>query len=828
MVLTTNDIYEECYIEICRNKGIDKTDDGLQKYIAAMTSIYHAVCLDIDDTLTCSKHTEKIAILKALSTLVKRNVMICFITGRGKTKALDFLCQLKESLKQYDSEIKEFHFSRWYCITNNGVSLYYSDNYGNSGFLEESISLVNPEIKTKYLDIKGELQEEVASLLSRITGIGYEKIISDSNHSIGENSLRFPLPEKYAHFANDDLIENIRNIVEKRIPNVFGVSRGIYNKNNMTVIEISMTNKGKAINQVEEYLGIPQNKMLRVGDQGDYSGNDYEMLNCSSGFSVGKYSQEEDRCWPVIQSDGYGFVNVIAGAGATATLLNSLKIFPTICLETPSKDIYLPRLAYSEHMNISANRDTYNYYENQIKYSLKDSAHLFFGSSDIINKKTGGFYISDSEYALLKAKNPEHILFKIYDKAVDYRKNNRANLKFALRTDTGLLLRGPWNYYSGLAFRKERKITKLLVSRLNRRRINFFKVCINEIRKSDIDVNDSITRRVILGILDSVRDYLLLCINFVLQNKVSNEDVIYVFSQSSEKEEDKKLMYLYSLAKANLCFMYNSLFGIIDANYVINIRNFLEKDILPVTKIASKTIETLDEDFNYNKACRVWREIDSFYENVVAIETSITKYVNEYSLVKQRICFYGIRYGSLELPIIAAMLLDIKYRYFDIKYSIGVICISSDYSGNHKGTLATNRHLKTLYNCDSIIQSDNYHVVMDDNLVTGRTIQIAINLLVNKKIYPHKVFVVRYPAVNRVEHMFLPYHGAPDVDLFWKFIYGLTSPTPYTKLEIPFGYSNNEKDKYLDLLGNFNKTRKYVNELLYKNGLYEKRGEITR
>ena len=117
---------------------------------------------------------------------------------------------------------------------------------------------------------------------------------------------------------------------------------------------------------------------------------------------------------------------------------------------------------------------------------------------------------------------------------------------------------------------------------------------------------------------------------------------------------------------------------------------------------------------------------------------------------------------------------------------------------------------------------------MDDNLVTGRTIQIAINLLVNKKIYPHKVFVVRYPAVNRVEHMFLPYHGAPDVDLFWKFIYGLTSPTPYTKLEIPFGYSNNEKDKYLDLLGNFNKTRKYVNELLYKNGLYEKRGEITR
>lgn len=172
------------------------------------------------------------------------------------------------------------------------------------------------------------------------------------------------------------------------------------------------------------------------------------------------------------------------------------------------------------------------------------------------------------------------------------------------------------------------------------------------------------------------------------------------------------------------------------------------------------------------------------------------------------------------------MLFDTKYRYFNADYSIGVICICSNYAINHDGILKTGRLFTKIFNGEGLYESNNKHIVMDDNLVTGRTIQIALNLLVNNNIYPHKAFVVRYPAVNRIEHMFLQDHGAPDIDLFWKFIYGLTSPTPYTKLEIPHGYSPDDQDKYLDLLGNFNKTRKYVTELLYKNGLYIIGGDV--
>lgn len=89
--------------------------------------------------------------------------------------------------------------------------------------------------------------------------------------------------------------------------------------------------------------------------------------------------------------------------------------------------------------------------------------------------------------------------------------------------------------------------------------------------------------------------------------------------------------------------------------------NGVEKSVLPAAQRANESIKRLEMEFNYNKAFRVWREIDSFYENVIAIDTSLHRFVNERNTINHKVYFYGIRYGSLELPIIASMLLDIKY-----------------------------------------------------------------------------------------------------------------------------------------------------------------------
>lgn len=758
--------YEEGYVTICKAKRVPQTTRGLKAYKSAMTSLYHAVCLDIDDTLTYKNIEEKRIIVDALAHLTKRNLIICFITGRGKTNAFDFLIDLKTAILSYDRSIKESQFCRWYCITNNGHMLFCNDLLHSKGFLGESINLVSADTKRKYIELKPTLQDAVAAYLSTRLSIPKETILKASNESIGENSLRFPFSEEYDTVIDDTIIEEIRAIVSHYTDCDFGVNRGIYRKSNKTVIEVSMTTKGRAINKFEEYLGIPKNKMVRIGDQGDYAGNDYEMLDSQCGFSAGKFSSSETACWPIVKSDAYD-TYILSGAEATVTLLKQLKLFPTICLEKPNEKTYLPRLALSESRNIAANRDTYKYYQNMLSYAVKGNDSNNSSVWDYIDEHTGAFYIHDAEYELLKALKPDHLLFKIFDSTQKAKTAKQPGLSFALKTDSGLILRGPLNYYYGLSFRSSNSsnITLNFLKRFNQSRVFFLKKCVHAIKSSGyIDIKDPINRRVLLGIMDSIRDYLLVLINIYLQEKVQGKDKLYFYNS-----DDKDLYDLYILAKQNLIYMYNCLFNNIDANFTRHLLEFITNRVLSVAKKAEPFFESL-QNFDYKKGCRVWREIDSFYENIIAVDTSINKMLYECNLERKELLLYGIRYGSLELPIIAAMLLEVKYKYFNLEYSVGALSLSSNYSGNHDGLLDTKRALSSINRRG--IDSDRYfHILMDDNLVTGRTIQIAVNMLVNRRIYPEKIIVVRYPAINRIRHMFLPYHGAPDPDLFWEYIY---------------------------------------------------------
>ena len=815
--------YDRAYKSICSLKGISPSLKGLKNYKSALTTLYHAVCLDIDDTITYKNADEKKLIVETLTRLTNLNLIICFITGRGKTNAFDFLIDLKNSIMAYDRHIKESQFRRWYCITNNGFILFSNDFLNKSGFLSRSVSLVSAEVKTEYLRLKPEFQDSVAQLLADSLQLEKNDIIRESNRSIGENSLRFPFPSNYDEKIDDCLIEKIRNLVSCSTKFRFGVNRGVYHKNNKIVIEISMTTKGYAIDKFEEHLGIPKNKMVRIGDQGDPFGNDYEMLNCLCGFSVSKYSPADNSCWPVVTYDNvFDSIDIITGINATVYLLSVLKLFPTICLEKPSEEIYLPKLAMSESKNIASNRDTYEYYENQLKYALRNNDNRFLAVWDYIDEQTGGFYIHDSEYELLKAYDPNHILFRIFDSRLLSRSSKQPRLKFAVKNDKGVLLRGPMSYYYGLSFRNEsgNNITKFFLKQLNQKRVHFFKTCIYVLRSSQpINAKDSITRRVILGIMDSIRDYLLIILNIYLQDRVSSKDILFLFMP-----KDKQIFNLYITAKENLIYMYNCLFDNIDANFINHFLEFLQNKIMPIAKETDKYLDSLT-DFEYKKGCRVWREIDSFYENIVAIDTSINKLLYECDVEKKDLILYGIRYGSLELPIIAAMLLEVKYKYFGIKYNVGALCLKTNYVGNHENELDSKRVLSSI-NRRCINEKKYFHVLMDDNLVTGRTLQIAVNMLINREIYPNKIFVVRYPSLNRIKHMFLPKHGAPDTDLFWEYVYGLTSPTPYSKLNHPYSFNKEPTNKYLDELGQFNKTRTYVLGLLYKNGIYGSDSEV--
>ena len=74
----------------------------------------------------------------------------------------------------------------------------------------------------------------------------------------------------------------------------------------------------------------------------------------------------------------------------------------------------------------------------------------------------------------------------------------------------------------------------------------------------------------------------------------------------------------------------------------------------------------------------------------------------------------------------------------------------------------------------------NNIVLLDDNILTGKTMQLSINSLYDIGINTSNISIVRYPSINRVEQMFMEKHGAVDFNLFFDYVTGLCFCSPYS------------------------------------------------
>ena len=118
-----------------------------------------------------------------------------------------------------------------------------------------------------------------------------------------------------------------------------------------------------------------------------------------------------------------------------------------------------------------------------------------------------------------------------------------------------------------------------------------------------------------------------------------------------------------------------------------------------------------------------------------------------------------------------------------------------------------------------IDQTKDY-ILMDDNLLTGKTMQLALTTFYDLKIDVNKIIIVRYPGVNRIGQMFMQNHGAIDYKYFFDFIEGLYFPSPYSWKD------PNSNNLYEDSLGIFDLNRRKILECLLKNGSYSDNSEV--
>lgn len=762
-----------------------------ENYQKSLEQKYNAVCFDIDGTLTVknSKSIDNRAI-EMIINLLEKKIPVVFITGRGESGLNDLKSDIYERIKNSEN-ITNNDLKRIYVLTNDGARLFYSIDTSQEKFLNENT----------YISTKEELEQlsNIDLIIKRLKEVSlYEDIfyITYSKDSLTDAIINIRI---VFNTNNQEIIDLIFDNIEKIIVNEnfdkLNLTRGIYK--GQSVIQLGTATKDKAIKRTETIIGVPENSMIRIGDCGDKKGNDYLMLNCNQGYSVDKISESVNSCFPVFDYNG----NIIKGVEATLQLIKDAKILPTVCLEKADKINYRYQLANVEENIVSGRQKLLTKYNNIINSNFNNSN----GINSLFDEFSGSIKIPMYEWELLE-DNP---LKKLWASSVN------GNQIYSIRDDNNYLLRGSSTYYYFISNRISNNgndiTSKDDIINWYENYLNFLDDSIKAI-STTTNLGNSVNKKLLLGVLDNCRNILLILLNHNLFSNYFDQNILLDISSTTEKQFFEIYNNLIKVEKimSEMCFQ---------PHYIIN-KNYIIETINHTKKILKENFEVelnKEEKKDYSKDYRAYREIDNFGENYVAVSLYEEKSNNDEII---NVC--GLSYGGIELPIIAKIINQNKVeRLLLLKFN-------KEVSGYSNKQLIDLRKFN-IYNFGGLVNSDifrNFTMdLFDDNILTGKTLQLAINSLYDCDINVKNICIVRYPSINRIDQMFLDNPAAVDYNLFFDYIYGLCFCSPYSWKDNEWKNENGIID-YTDTLGVFDLNRKKIIECLIKNHDFNINSEV--
>lgn len=748
---------------------------------------YNAICLDIDGTLT-AKDSKKIdeRAIKMIIELLRKKIPVVFITGRGENGLNDLKLDIYNAIIS-SSNITENDIKRIFVLTNDGARLFFSNNISLDDFLAQNTYITtNHELMQLIM-----IDEIIKNINSNYFDVTYSRDLK--TNAIINIRLVF-------NAGNIEFVEKFYNEIEKIINNNgfkdIHLTRGVYE--DKTIIQIGTATKDKAIKRVEKIIGVPKDSMIRIGDCGDTYGNDYSMLNCKQGYSVDKTSGSNDKCFPVFDENG----NVLTGVDATLELIKRAKILPTVCLEKADKQNYKLNFAVAERSIVLGRKKLLNKYNDLININFNEND----GMDALFDKSSGSIKIPMYEWEI----NQSNPLKEFWS----FEKNQC--FKYLIRDDCNYLLRGSSTYYYFISNRISEN-GKDITSRndvlaWHNNYIKFFYDA-NEALLETKDINSIFNKKLLLGILDNCRNVLLVIMNHKLVHYGVNDNILLDISL----KENRTFFDIYdTLLKveenmSNICFKSEFF---IDKDFICSLVT-KTKDLL-IDNLRDENL--LEEKDDYSKDYRAYREIDNFGENYTAVSLYQEKRNNKNDFINA--C--GLSYGGIELPIIAKIvdknrverLLLLKFNKEVSGYSNKQLIDLRKFNINEYGGLVNSNSF----------QNSNFDL-FDDNVLTGKTLQLAINSLYDCNIGVKNICIVRYPGINRIDQMFLNNIAAVDFHLFFDYIYGLCYSSPYSWKDNGW-QDEDEVVDYKDNLMVFDLNRKKIVECLIKNHDYKENSEV--
>lgn len=722
--------------------------------------------------------------------LLVRKIPVVFITGRGETGLEDLKRDIYLRIKTSES-ITDTDMKRIYVLTNDGARLFYSNVISQEEFLGENVYITTEEELNQLLIVDQMIKE----IKNKLENNDYFRITYSKD--LKTNQI---LNVRMVFNTHDDgiinsMFDNIDKYIINNGLNGIHLTRGMYMDN--PVIQIGTATKDKAIKRTEKIIGIPQNSMIRIGDCGDSRGNDYSMLNCNQGYSVDKTSGSNDSCFPIF--DDYG--NVLKGVEATLKLVKSAKILPTVSLEKADKDTYKYNLAKVESNIVSVRQSLLKKYNNLISSNFNNCN----GIDDLFDKESGSIIIPMYEMELLQNSPLKDFWIS----------SENGSLIYSLRDNNNYLLRGSKTYYyfisNRISINRKDITSKEDVISWYKNNEKFLNDSINVILSTE-NLNNQINKKLLLGVLDNCRNILLVLINHYLVSNYFDKNILFDISLEGENRNNKLYNTIMEIERLMSGICFESQY-IVDKEKTIEIINNTRKVLLNnMTQELEK-----DDEKDYSKNYRAYREIDNFAENYIAVSLYKEKCDNNRFA---NAC--GLSYGGIELPILAKIVDQNRIE------KLLILKFNKEVSGYKNKQLLDLRKFN-IKNFNGLINSEffeNSNVdLFDDNILTGKTLQIAINALYDCNINVNNICIVRYPSINRNDQMFLDNPSAVDYNLFFNYIYGLCFSSPYSWKDNNWKNEKGETD-YTDSLGVFDLNRKKIVECLIKNHDYKEESEV--
>lgn len=439
-----------------------------------------------------------------------------------------------------------------------------------------------------------------------------------------------------------------------------------------------------------------------------------------------------------------------------------------------------------------------NKYKTIYNKKLNKFLYLYKDINNCCDYYTGSFFFYDYEWELVR--NDElGLLFG--------EKNSFKSYKYILPLDDKILLRGSDVYYYFSCYQiKGIPANKSEINLWFNNVKSFLDKSMNILK--NYRVNNSLSLRLILALIDNIRNILLIIINGNTICNLEQYDNCTYIQQIDKTREEYKSFLLYKELYEIILF-HNINYEEFSNTYIIKLISLIEITDNMFNKY-QKRIMDVNNNYVIQKCFNPLRESDNFFENYFSTRET-AKTISKKAMKKRKINLFSLLCGGSELALLlSSFITNLENNLFFVIQSYGMYFEKTIIDLNFS-------HEKTITNFDVNKVNGNYNLLVDENIMTSKSMQLFINDQLDNGISFDGLFILKFPNIGRIPQIIHQKIGV-NLALFDKFIFGFLSSSSYTNIETV--KINKDEYQFIDEFGFFSIPTEIFLKGIYKNNSF--------